>query len=123
MQMYIPEIGTVITLAEDWTFKIVNEKRNASLAALLGKKTDNYYFPFGTEDNNEWGANGGFYGQRRIAVDAGSYTWPAGTSLEVDRIYIRKGNEDYSSVTFKTAVKGKVVRFFAPLNDVNRIIF
>jgi len=44
----------------------------------------------------------------------------AGTILEVDRIYIRKGAEDFSSVTFK--IRGnKVLRFWAKLQDVNNI--
>ena len=125
MQFYIPELGDVITLAQDWTFTVINEKRNAGLAVLMGReKSGDWYFPFGTKENpviDEY--NGRWGGRNRIPVDPGTHTFPAGTSLEVDRIYIRKGNEDFSSVTFKTRVGGKQVRFFARINDVNRIIF
>lgn len=123
MQMFIPEIGTVITLAEDWTFKVVNEARNQSLAKLMqDPHAADYYHPFGTKENDEFGvSSSGYY--RRIPIDPGTYTFKTGTSMEVDRIYVRKGNEDFSSVTFKARVGNKVVRFFAHLNDVNKIVF
>ena len=38
--------------------------------------------------------------------------------LEVDRIYIRKGAKDFSSITFKVRGK-KVERFWVSLNEVN----
>ena len=64
---------------------------------------------------------------------------PAGTVLKVDRIYIRKGALDYSSVTFYATGLGTVVvtpsyswekkkkksslRFWAKLCDCNNIVF
>lgn len=122
LRVFIPDIGEIITLAEDWTFQVVNERRNQGLAICMGKeKSDDYYYPFGTEESQDVSDIYGRFGRRRVPKDAGTFTWKAGTSLEVDRIYIRKGNEDFSSVTFKARVKGKVVRFFAKLADVNRI--
>lgn len=52
-------------------------------------------------------------------------TWPKGTVLKIDRIYIRKGLEDFSSLTFTTKPEGmkKQVRFWAKLADVNKIEF
>lgn len=45
---------------------------------------------------------------------------PTGTILEVDRIYIRQGASNFSSITFK--IRGKrVYRFWIPLNKVNEI--
>ncbi len=121
MKLYIPELGTTLTLAEDWTFRIINEKRNGGLAKLMENPNANdWYFPFGTIENP---IEEGGYGRRRIPVEPGDYTIPAGTTLEVDRIYIRKGNEEFSSVTFKMRLKGKQIRFFAHLNDVNKIVF
>lgn len=63
-------------------------------------------------------------------------TFPVGTVLNIDRIYIRKGISDYSSVTFNVVdssdrrlqtvkqggIKGKR-RFWAKLKDVNNIEF
>ena len=66
-------------------------------------------------------------------------TIPAGTVLKVDRIYIRKGNSEYSSITFYAKdlgeitrrpsywnrsgkpTKKKSLRFWAKLSDCNNI--
>lgn len=50
---------------------------------------------------------------------------PSGTELSFDRIYIRKGNKDFSSVTFYAKIPDikKKIRFFAKLEDVNKIEF
>lgn len=124
MKIFIPELGTILTLAEDWTFKVVNENRNTSLAKLQGVKGD-YYYPWGTREVPADDLLDDRYnyspGPRRRPVDPGNYTIAAGTSLEVDRIYIRKGAADFSSVTFKGRVGGKLIRFFAKLDDVNRM--
>jgi hypothetical protein len=53
-------------------------------------------------------------------------TIPKDSILKVDRIYIRKGADDYSSVTFYIeSIPGikfkKKIRFFASLRDVNNI--
>ena len=54
-------------------------------------------------------------------------TFPIGTILKVDRIYIRKGAgmSEYSSLSFYATLPGqkKKFRFFAKLNDVNTIEF
>lgn len=68
-------------------------------------------------------------------------TLPAGTVLAVDRIYIRKGASDYSSITFYAKELGEVtiqgrrwygnskpkkkksLRFWAKLEDCNNIVF
>ena len=65
-------------------------------------------------------------------------TLPKGTVLAVDRIYIRKGASDFSSITFfakglgETEVKNrwsgrttkwKAQRFWAKLSDCNQIEF
>jgi hypothetical protein len=69
-------------------------------------------------------------------------TIPAGTILKIDRIYIRKGVKDYSSLTFfaknlgttevinarrsyrgSTKTKKTALRFWAKLNECNKIKF
>lgn len=69
-------------------------------------------------------------------------TIPKDTLLQVDRIYIRKGSSDYSSITFYAKnlgeieskvsawssrptkkIKKKALRFWAKLSDCNRITF
>jgi len=63
------------------------------------------------------------------------FTIPKGTVLTVDRIYIRSGNHEFSSVSFRiNKAKGKAkqqddnpfhvgIRFWAKLDDVNNIEF
>lgn len=89
------------------------------------------------EEYAEWKKNCEAIGVPFIPV-----TLPAGTTLKVDRIYIRKGVRDYSSVTFfakdlgETTVKHsrwvssnavakkiKSQRFWAKLADCNNIEF
>jgi hypothetical protein len=54
-----------------------------------------------------------------------SLTLQAGTELRISRVFIRKGSEDYDSVTFYGGVchLGVIhkVRFWAKLEDVNKI--
>lgn len=65
-------------------------------------------------------------------------TLPKGTELIVDRIYIRKGASDFSSITFRTNSLGSVVRtqgwtktkvnkkslrFWVKLQECNTIVF
>ena len=119
MKLYIPEIGDSIQLSKDWTFNLYMEHRNYSLYTLItgkshediNKEINNFYYTNG--DN--W-AN--FYKSKII-----SYTFPKDTILKVDRIYIRKGAEDFSSLTFYVTINKKAYRFWAKLEDVNNIEF
>ena len=75
---------------------------------------------------------------KAIAIKEIPITLPAGTVLAVDRIYIRKGSSDYSSITFYAkglgeseitnrwsgrTTKWKAQRFWAKLSDCNQIEF
>lgn len=66
--------------------------------------------------------NGEFASSLEVSI---SVTLPKGTILKVDRVYIRKSNEDYSYVSFycKQPTYSKFFRFFASLKDVNKIEF
>jgi hypothetical protein len=102
MKLYIPEIGDMIVLTEDWTFNIYNEYRNNKLYEKMGWETR--------------------YGGTRL--EKHEIMFPKGTSLKIDRIYIRKGSSDYSSITFYVGSGNlKGARFWAKLADVNRIEF
>jgi hypothetical protein len=88
------------------------------------------------KDNDIWNQKA-----KKIAVKELEVTIPAGTILAVDRIYIRKGASDYSSITFyakelgEVMVQGrrwfgtskpkkkKALRFWAKLEDCNKIKF
>lgn len=126
----IPDIGYLIKLSEDWTFNLYYEGRNDSLLKAIG-----------CEDCRTKGRVNGVW--VRIDKESETVTLKAGSVLSVDRIYIRKGGEDYSSLTFwlkgtalyngeefnigklnddaTTFLKGKV-RFWAKLDQVNKIV-
>jgi hypothetical protein len=72
------------------------------------------------------------------SVDGITVTLPKGTILSIDRLYIRKGSSDYSSITFYAKNLGEVViksmyskkttkikspRFWAKLSECNNIEF
>lgn len=137
MKLFIPTIGTLLRLEQPWSFELFMEYRNTTLHEHFG-------LPFSEQwreariDPEDWSK-----GLKHTVV-----TIPAQAELRVDRIYIRKGAEDFDSLTFywkgaktdrRTAVrKGtiiqpgsrrsfeydvhiprKPVRFWAKLEDVN----
>ena len=116
MKMYIPELGDIIELTKPWKFSLYNESRNKDILKLI------------TDKEVHWD---GIRGMKRGIV-ANHVTFPKGTQLKIDRIYIRKGAKEYSSITFRVANidqetdLGKIIgkkksRFWAKLEDVNMI--
>lgn len=71
MKLFVPDIGTLIRLEQDWQVTLYAEYRNRSLFDKLG-------LPYKT-----------------TVIDL-----PKGLVIKVDRIYIRKGLSQYSSLTF-----------------------
>ena len=118
----IPEIGTTVTLSEDWEFDLHQEGRNKSLFERLSLEYIHNLYKRGHPEK---------------------VTLPKGTVLRVDRIFIRKNMTDYSSITFfiidspdeklkptnlgnnpiTTFSVGKVVRFWAKLDDCTEMEF
>lgn len=123
--LFIPPLGTEIVLAEPWTFDLFRESRNETLIETMGIE-----FP----DVN--------YYERSKQFE--TVTLPAGSVLKVDRIYVRKGQSSFDSVTFclkghsrpgytwvgkrwdgrdwtyKVSARG--VRFWVKLHDANKIV-
>ena len=109
MKLYIPILGEQLRLTADWKFDLYNEERNSTLMNYVG-------------DTREiiWRSPQGE-----------PCMLPAGTILKCDRIFIRKGSEDYNSITFflvgkKTETKkipSRAVRFWVTLEDANSIEF
>jgi len=120
-KLYIPPLGDEITLAEDWTFNLYNEHRNSTLVDVM-----NVTFP-----------EVDYYKRQHQYKPV---TLPAGSVLKVDRIYIKKGQDAFNSVTFYlkghsrpgyvwTGHAGRTykmpkrsVRFWAKLADANKIV-
>jgi len=119
MTFLIPDIGTIVRLKEDWTFRLYMEGRNSDLFDFFGI---------------EYGYNG------HKMPEPPKVTFKAGTILKVNRIYIRQGGarrKEYSSITFNVQkgkdsvaqANGKMhffikkgARFWAKLSDVNKMV-
>jgi hypothetical protein len=109
MKLTIPAIGTYLKLTKPWKFKLHREYRNDPLRKALSMPAQGYR---GDGDKSD------------------DITLPKGTVLVIDRMYLRKGAEEFDSLTFRLhecpgkvrgkAVKGKP-RFWAKLADVNQI--
>ncbi len=108
MKLYIPEINDLLRLSQPWQFPLHYESRNTTLLQLSG------------QCNAGW--NG--YSSNLSPIN---FELPVDTLLVVDRIYIRKGSSDYSSLTFRIkacSIKEYVgKRFWAKLKDCNTIEF
>lgn len=96
-RLFIPKLGTVLTLAADWTFNLSGDGANDGLFKALRLP-------------------------RALHADTGvDVTLAAGTELVVRKYYIRLGQCDADHMTFAARLNGKSHRFFAKLCDVNRI--
>ena len=172
-KMYIPEIGDVILLEEDWNINIIPEHRNISILKKFGYNIANDRYivsdsinspeppSFIVPSNEEISKSKSIFESWNVAKNrvlnsaAENYykseeyinyinnlndynkliekiglkniqlTIPQGTELKIDRIYIRKNNSDYSSVSFWVTFKSdkKKYRFFVSLNDVNKMYY
>lgn len=115
----IPRVGTEIELLKDWAFTLHDERRNVSLLHHLElvKNKDRW----AASERNDWG---------RKTAETFQHTFPAGTKLTVNRVYIRQdagwGSDDFNSVTFwatlKVGKKEKKFRFWAKLDDVRSMV-
>jgi len=113
-----------VQLAKPWTFDLYNESRNDKLIETLGLRP-----AWGWKMDNEESRKiyRDFQEKHPFGEIIKAVTLPAGTVLNVSRIYIRMGCLDYDSVTFSIK-KGKCPekkvhgRFWAKLKDVNRIV-
>ena len=111
-RLTIPTIGSVLTLNEDWTFGLYPESRNEKFWNLI---TGSEYPLF---------KNG------YVLCKAGAFiavTLPAGTVLIVDRIYLRKGIQNYDSISLKIRehpIDKRFLkkRFWAKLDHFNTIM-
>lgn len=156
MQLYVPEIGDHIELMSDWTFNLYEEYRNEKtwdllncaensdvkhnvniqkaalddLQALYAKYRNlvqNYrcHIDQWTDEDIELSNKLSAIRSKEICCVV---TLPMGSILSFDRIYIRKGASDYSSISFylkfhPTLQLKKKPRFWAKLEDCNNIMF
>lgn len=139
MRLYIPEIGDILQLTSDWTFNLYYERRNDALIEYfnLGEGfrviRDVAWKEYQVVCNLRL-VNKASREDVRLAYTAYEdklfvpVTLNSGAELKIDRIYIRKGNSEYSSVSFwynptPGIKKSRSYRFWAKLSDVNNIEF
>lgn len=169
MQLYVPEIGDMIRLTQDWSFTLYQEDRNDSLwvaekcrerivdpdqtpvkevkakikaieSRLTTQEIKNSYDwspsrvqVYASQEDKD---NHRIYRQQMYELQERQSWAPVtllkDTVLKVDRIYIRKGISEYSSITFYVWSKPgpvaanaskKKSRFWAKLADCNTIQF
>jgi hypothetical protein len=146
-KLFIPNIGTLLILAEDWTFKLYFEDRNKSMIEAFGGKKSVYwgYRSLSAENfvDNEIPAcveyekamtpeelSDAYKSYKATNSEDNPFirvTLPKDTQLKLDRIYIRQGAESFSSITFRTTKispdkKFASKRFWAKLKDANEIV-
>ncbi len=110
MKLFIPSIGEPIVLTQDWTFTLNREYRNASL----------WFHETGKDISAS-------YIRDSSIPDEITVTLPAGTVLSMSRIYIKKGQSDFDSVTFivkKSPFPRKgLIRFWVKLKETRNVEF
>jgi hypothetical protein len=108
MKLFIPPLGTRLKLLQDWKFNLERESRNETLFKVFGIDPA----------RGKYDAAGKYsYNPKYESV-----TIPAGAELIIDRIYIRKGQTGFDSITFRWAGKRtqkqvvkKKARSFTPM--------
>jgi hypothetical protein len=143
MKLNIPDIGDLITLSSNWTFTLHPEGRNVKLAKFFdlehARRGEEYWakpealvaldtiyknckgIVFDYAKHTEMVASF-IKNNPDIIKGAFEVELERGTTLGVDRVYIRKGAREFSSLSF--FIKNgpfKGARFWAKLDEVNKI--
>lgn len=148
-QLFVPSLGTLLMLAEDWTFKLYLKDRNDSMIEVFGGKKKQWWSRHRSEIHPEQFEGNQIpdcveyeqpMSEEELANAYKSFqatnarenpfirvTLKKGTQLKVDRIYIRRGAESFNSITFRTTKVGPEKRFYGKrfwvkLRDANTLI-
>lgn len=134
MKLFIPELGTNLKLTKNWECPIKREKRNETLIKftnpqlfteynVLKKAYHKIYRNWDITDQERDAAYNKFYSCENniFTGKISKVIIPKNTILEVDHFDTRVSPTASSSVTFKWRSNGKVIRFRAKFDDVNKI--
>jgi hypothetical protein len=124
MKLFIPALGSKFVLTKPWTFNLHDEYRNTKFWKALHGEADKEVFYYG------YGGKG--YHTSPVPTATATTkafkpakpiltTFPKGTVLWLERIYIRKGAGDFDSMSFRITKGGPVPagRFWVKLEDIN----
>jgi len=116
MKLFIPPVGTRIELTSDWSFALYHEYRNESLIKQIDPDCNVKFCEYVSRHSSE--------------LASIKTSLPAGTKLEINRVYIRSNNkaktgaDNYDSISFKVVKSDKKsppIRFWVKLTDANQI--
>lgn len=112
-RIFVPTLGTEVTLAAEWSFRLFYERRNEPLGTALGIVPPN---------TNRYDRGWLYSPEKDEFIQV---TLPVGTILKVHRLYMRQGGEDFNSMTFTAKLPGakKKPRFWAKLDDCHEMEF
>lgn len=155
-KIFIPPLGSVVRLEEEWRFPLHHERRNEKLMELAklvplfkqehwGKhwrdihianrkrliEMSNWIFD-GVDEHHPHAVNYAYW----TGDWSHPFSFAEDTELKIDRIYLRQGQKDFDSVSFRSNCwvskisapaariprKTKSIRFWAKLSDVNNIV-
>jgi len=104
-RLFIPQVGNQLKLTANWNCKVFNERRNSKVFSGLNVDTSSAE-------------------SRNTNIDI---TFPKGTILKVDRLYVRAPASSYDSITFSivsSPIKSlNKARFWVKIMDANNIEF
>lgn len=127
MILCIPTIGDKVRVrdGQEWTFHLIAEQRNYRAIDYFhpGQRDDGYYhcfdLPPGVSYYDYFSKHGQQPERKKWLI-----TISEGTVLTIDRIYLRKGKDEFNSITFilnkPPGKKGPMVRFWVRLDEVNQ---
>lgn len=119
-QLYVPHVGATLELAEPWTFNLYDERRNDALIAQACSEDEQVAQDLQQRREEARRVRRYYDGLRLVCP----YTFPVGTVLRIDRLYVRRGDQAaYDSLSFVVVGAQKRVRFWAKLADCNKITF
>ena len=124
IRLFVPKVGTRLRLTKPWSFGLHYERRNESLLKVAGVT---YTWQQWLANLREARAKGGSPADAAPAVEG--VTLPAGTTLIVNRVYVRSGqSSEFDSITFRVEKgcpdpKYDKCRFWVRLADANKIQF
>lgn len=128
MILCVPTVGQKVRVldGQEWKFHLIGESRNHSAIKHFHPTEQEEVFFYDDFDLPEGVNYYTYFQQNGRAPDRKKWltTLPEGTVLTIDRIYLRKGKDEFDSITFvlnkPKGVKGPMVRFWVRLDEVNQ---